>query len=389
MPFRRPIAALGIALSAAGLAYSLWQGAVLALAWPGDASSIAKAQRLDPSNAAIAFRLARVSVMPKWLGDALQANPRLTAARIERALALEQSGDPTAAESDLLAAAGADHTQLPAWSLANFYLRQRDPARFWEWARRSAAIPGSDRGGIYLLAWRLEPDAAMLRKRIVPDEPDARLQFLAFLLKQAPAANAAALVPQLVQAAGPMDERALLDTTDHFLNAGLTIPAAAAWNRLALVAPHRAAALDPTSGPWLTNPDFRRPSLFRGFDWRFHTVEGVSFARDPARGELSIELSGHQPETTPLIDEFLPLGAGRYRFSWRAAAGAIPQDSLVWTVGRRAPTVASASLSLSSLEVQIGETAAVRLVLSYRRRPGSPRAAGILRLRALCWERLP
>jgi hypothetical protein len=56
----------------------------------------------------------------------------------------EREGDLRGAEADLLEAAHVDRQYVPAWTLANFYFRQKDPAKFWAWARRAAALTFDD-----------------------------------------------------------------------------------------------------------------------------------------------------------------------------------------------------------------------------------------------------
>jgi hypothetical protein len=52
----------------------------------------------------------------------------------------EADGELTEAETDLLQAARVDHLYRPAWTLANFYFRRGDLAKFWPWARRATAL---------------------------------------------------------------------------------------------------------------------------------------------------------------------------------------------------------------------------------------------------------
>lgn len=389
MVSNRLLARFGRYLAGAGFAYCLWQGAVVWFASSGDVTGLVRALRLDPFNAATAFRLARFTSNPEWLDRTLDADPRLTTARVERALAREQAGNLVQAELDLRVAAGLDRTQLPAWSLANFYLRRGDIPRFWEWARRTAAIPGSNRNSVYSLTWQVTPNPALLLRTIVPWERDGRVQFLAFLVKQHPA-ESAAVISQLVDSTGRGDMELLLDTADCFLESGQVVPAVAAWNRLAVAAPERASVVGGVDGPWLTDPDFRQAPLFRGFAWRLHTVDGVSFARNPSRGELTMELSGQQPETTPLIDQFLPLSPGRYRFTWKAVVDGIREESFVWSVGQGDATIAYGTIGLAgALEIRTQQAIVGRLVLTYRRLAGTARAAGLLRLSGLRWEKAP
>jgi Tfp pilus assembly protein PilF len=93
---------------------------------------------------AVTFFLLAAADSTRLLVDAWRgvepARPRSSSAWIDTGLAAEEAGDYAGAERSLLEAARIDRQHLPAWSLANFYFRRGDPASFWPWARRAAAL---------------------------------------------------------------------------------------------------------------------------------------------------------------------------------------------------------------------------------------------------------
>ncbi|MGD0911746.1 MAG: hypothetical protein ABR928_07615, partial [Terracidiphilus sp.] len=89
------------------------------------ADAIRSAIVLAPDNSAYFMRLAQLdeSHAVELLRTALRLDNYNAQADIELGLQYEAGGDPSHAEMLLLQAAAIDHTYLPRWSLANFYLR--------------------------------------------------------------------------------------------------------------------------------------------------------------------------------------------------------------------------------------------------------------------------
>jgi hypothetical protein len=104
---------------------------------------------------------------------ALTVNPRYTAAWIARGLREETAGERPKAEATLLHAAEVDHTYLPRWTLANFYLRQGDTAKFWMWTRRAAEM-AYDPAALFQLCWQASGDPREILDRAIPPEPKIR-----------------------------------------------------------------------------------------------------------------------------------------------------------------------------------------------------------------------
>ena len=127
--------------------------------------------RLDPESAlhspfwVRAANLARFGSSPEELRAAVSLNPRLASAWIQLGLDAEADGNPQEAETDLLQAARVDRLYLPAWTLANFYFRRGDAAKFWPWAERAARLTYDDYRPLLRLADALEtsPEQVAIR----------------------------------------------------------------------------------------------------------------------------------------------------------------------------------------------------------------------------------
>src|ERR1700735_4007512 len=112
-------------------------GTRLAMRWmPGNGSYAAQlADELYASDPVEAKSL---------LQKAVRSNRFDAASWIQLGLLCEAANDIPQAEESLLQAAAVDSTFLPSWSLANFYFRQENAARFWYWARRAAQMAPDD-----------------------------------------------------------------------------------------------------------------------------------------------------------------------------------------------------------------------------------------------------
>src|SRR4249919_78105 len=115
--FRQPSASAAVMLLICGLCG--WRSAMLALGrTQGNAEVHYKRWQANPELVA-------------ELDQAVALNPRYSAAWIARGLNAEASGDRRTAAASLLRAAEADRGYLPAWTLANFYLRSGNEPHFW------------------------------------------------------------------------------------------------------------------------------------------------------------------------------------------------------------------------------------------------------------------
>jgi hypothetical protein len=151
--------------------------------------------------------------------------------------------------------------------------------------------------------------------------------------------------------------------------------------------------LSPDQGRIVTNGDFAG-NLRRGFDWKFGSAAGVAISRNYAGGE-TVELNGRQPESMVLMEQRVPVAAGKsYVISWEYQLDGPASDSgLRWLVRKgaaedtaaRDPLAASPSLpGASSHAGQITFTADQdgidRIQLESRRAPETVRWSGTLQL---------
>jgi len=113
--------------------------------------------------------LAGYESSPAELRASVSLNPRLSSAWIHLGLDAEGDGNLAEAESDLLQAARFDHQYLPAWTLANYYFRRGDSAKFWPWAQRAAVLTYDDYRPLLRLADTLETSPQMVATRLGGD----------------------------------------------------------------------------------------------------------------------------------------------------------------------------------------------------------------------------
>ncbi len=343
----------------------------LRLAWAdhlfhsGTTAGAARALRLEPDNAAYALRAGRAE-------RAAILQPRLAAAWIELGLAAERRGQGEQAALSLERAAAVDATYAPVWTLANFYARRRDSARFLAAARRALQIgdPGHyDPTPLFRLAWSFSPEHAAAFDQATRSAAE-RWPF----------------------ASRRRDWLPLLASCDHLLADGDVEQAVFLWNAfIARTEPGR-PLLAPETGAALTNGDFAWDPAERGFDWRMPAVAHVSCLRLNARGGLRILFDGRQCERCQVLEQLVPVGANtRYRLQIRyrteaIAAGAGPRWRILDAVTRQEMIADAAPLASSA-----GADATVRfttppgarlalLALVYERAPGTARIAGALQL---------
>jgi hypothetical protein len=261
------------------------------------------------------------------LDGALALNPRYTAAWIARGLAAEMAGNHELAENSLLQASATDRMYLPAWTLANFYLRADDRPRFWIWARRAAAM-AYDPGALFQLFWRVSGDPQEILEQAIPPTLAVRRAYLDFLLRTNRFEAAGALAQEIGRMAAASDLDLLLRYCDTALARRQWGAARAVWGSLS-----RAGLVPHQDDSPLTNGDLAKTPLGRGFDWRSSQVAGASVSFDPDSRALLVSLSGKQPETFNLVEQYLALKPGaRYRFGFQYRTHDLPPESgLVWS----------------------------------------------------------
>jgi len=375
--------------TASGLVFaSYW---CLRLAWADylfekdTPASIREASRLVPANADYK------AATPSGLRGALDLNPRLQPAWIRLGLRAELERDYAAAESMLLEAAKVDNGYEPRWTLANYYFRRGDWEKFWPWARRALEMAYLDRTPLFRLCWQAPGGPQVILSRAIPDDARSEAHYLNFLLATGRLEAAAPVARRLETRDDDVRLPVLLAYCDRLVQANDAAGAVRVWNGLskAGLIPHR--RLDPSRGDSLTNEDFSHSPLEQGFDWKFLAVPGVSLSRSPS--SVRMTFSGRQPERCRLLEQNLPLEAGRrYRlhFAYRTER-ASPESGLHWSVKAAGKELETGNGSLSGddwtegqLFFRMPDGAGLALLsLAYERASGTTRLEGSLFLRRL------
>jgi hypothetical protein len=290
-------------------------------------------------------------------------HPKSTRLRSAYSLQLERRGEFAAAEAQLLEASRNDRQFAPAWQLADFYFRHERPDEFLRWAHAAAERSYGDLSALFRLCSLVNVSESDVLTQILV-RPSIERNYVAWLLEEKRTGRIPAVAGRLAGRNDPEDRELLLAYIEDLIH-GLNVePAWRLWRRLY-----------PEDGP-LTNPAFGREPLGRGFDWRPIAQEGVHQRRlttAPGTG-WNIEFLGGQTELSDLLTQYLALTPGR-RYAIRAQADYPPEldGGLFWVI--------------DGIEVEFSGTRGFRcegplsqLVLRYRRKPGTTRFAGALRI---------
>ncbi len=323
------------------------------------------------------------------LQQALALNPSDGPSWIELGLRHEAGGELTSAERCFLRAAREDKQYLPRWTLANFYLRRNDNARFWAWAKESAAVVYGDPRSLFRLCGKVAEDGNLI-DRLQIARPDVRAQYLAYILSLNQIGLLGPSSRRLLQDTRESDVAVLLQVCDRLLDNQRTNDGLEIWNRLA--ASHRipSGPVAAASGTVLTNGNFASQPTSHGIDWRLRQVVGVisSFEEDPPG--LRITFSGRQEERSEPLMQLAPVqGNTTYRLTCQLRTSGIPPNTgLHWNISDMDGHTLKDSASLSS-ETDAHEMSflappackMVRLALRYERTPGTTRVEGYVILR--------
>jgi hypothetical protein len=304
------------------------------------------------------------------LDAALLSDPRRTAARLSLALAAESQGRLADAERDLREAAHLDRQYQPAWTLANFYFRQNDSANFWIWARRAAALT-ADYRPLLRLANASEPHAGAVLSRLEAGAPLERAE-LDDVLTRADAEGVRTVAQSLAARQQPSDKLRLKTTVDWQIRQNRAHDAVELWNTVT------SSPLDPAAGQVLTNGGFAHAPESLGFDWRIPSLDGLTARWNPSGREI-LSLSGTQPERCVLLEQILPLDRPRLRLRFEySTSGMDASTGLRWNLdGQDAPAWEPAPGGRSnSFIFRQAHSGLSRLILLYRREPGSVRVRG-------------
>lgn len=342
--------------------------------------SLQRATAIDPDRAEYEFALSQIETRRSvpHLERATALNPYFTKARIALALEVESAGDSARGEQILLEAARRDHQFAPAWALADYYVRTNQPNKFWPWARTAANISYGDLRPLFDLCFLVSEDSSIVFDRVAVLRVVQR-QFLSYLITHERLPDAHAVALRIMHDAAAEDSDFLMGYIDAALAAGQIGPAREIWDQVdRRLMPHNDDSV-------ITNGDFARPILNRGFDWRLMQVDGVVAIQTRDQGPyLSFSFSGKQPEQCELMAQFLPLTKGAayvMRFQYKTAD--LPEHTgLLWSLGQGREYPLKSSEQWTSAEWRVLPSGSVdRLLLRYQRHLGTSRIEGALSMR--------
>lgn len=326
------------------------------------------------------------------LAAATELSPLESRFWIRRAFRAEVEQKFDDSERFLRKAVQVDNGFSPRAALMNYYFRRQNLPEFWKAARAALQTAYTDRRAIFRLCFAVDDNVAVTRALLPPGHPPLT-QLLAFLMETGRLAQTADIAPAVASEAEPDDLSLLLGYVEQQTGKNYT-SAVAVWN--ALCARHLVpfSPLSPDRGVVVTNGDFDG-NIHRGFDWKIAAADGVAISHSYTGGE-SVELNGKQPESMVLMEQPVPVMAGRsYSISWQYQLdGASGDSGLRWTLENGAIDAApeqmpvAASATFGGTAWQTGQFAFTsdhsgidRLRLEYRRAPATIRWKGTLQLR--------
>jgi tetratricopeptide (TPR) repeat protein len=401
-PLRRPgILAIQTSCLAALVLGTVWNvrfGVADLLARRNQPDSTRLAMRWMPVNGAYPAQLADEiyaldpASAKSLLQRAVELNRYDAASWIQLGLLSEAGNDLPGAEKALLQAASVDATFLPGWSLANFYFRRENTARFWYWAQKAAQMDPDDATPLFRLAWYVSPNAQEIASRLEIKRPLMAVQFVNFLMAQGDPKAVTETASLLLAANSEGNTQTLLGACDWLIANKRPDLALALWNELAARGQIAYTPVTADSTDAVTNGAFGKSPLSRGFDWHLRTVEGVSSFLNVSPNALGFEFSGDEPDSFLLMDQTAPVQARKnYALVVRyGTTGIAPGSGLEWSVtDDRSGAVLARTGSLSADAG--GETYAcfaapdgsgfAHLSLLYQRQPGTVRIEGKLALK--------
>jgi hypothetical protein len=369
-------------------------GAAVRLAWAefafrGDSAGQTQAALRylgSTPNASCAERLADLvpGAEAQYLTQALEANPRLTSARVALGLLEEGRGDFVSAEQTLLQATRYDRRYLPAWTLANFYFRRENAESFWQWARRAAQLNNDNPRPLLRLASLEEPDPKIVLNRLQAGDNIA-YAYLDLLIGAGRLDSAQALVPILLQSKAVRKSQ-LVDLTTRQLQAGNVSWALKIWNALCDRG-SGCAILDPERGP-LLSPGLEIPDG-EGFHPRLASSAGITV--ESRSSEAAFSMDGTQPDLCPLLEQPVPSSRRgdkhyRLRYEYKTSATGAHWSMAGWDSPPLAPRLdwqwGEMTISPRAEEGR-DRLRLLKLRLVYRRELGTIAARGELRIRNL------
>ena len=354
---------------------------------PGDSVLVARAALAKNANGDMSAEVDRE------LLRAAALNPY--AADVQMALGLREEfrGHQAEAERYLVHAAEIDHTFKPAWTLANYYVRQDQAEKMWPVIKRGLALDPLifDPRPVFDLCWNESGDSKKILE-LIPARGRVPVQYLDYLITTKRTHAALELWPRARDAEDRSDPYyvAVMIGFSEFLERANEVPdAVTVWNQLVDRGIVTSAKLNPEAGVSIADPDFSFPLLERGFGWR--VVHDPTIAVAKAALSLRFEFDGNEPEAVGILGTVAPLLPGRaYRLTWKTEASELSSrkdPGFAWQITQEpggAVTMCQPMLQDgdegSCRFTSLPDASSAKLDLVYKRANGTTRVAGMLRI---------
>ncbi len=357
--------------------------------------SVELAARLAPYNGTYLRRLAGWDTTRRveLLNRAVALNPYEAQGWLQLGFDAEfRRHDEAAAEKCYLQAAAVDKMFLPKSTLANFYFRRENEPAFLYWAKQALSVTPYSADPIFAQMWLMDPNPGKLEAGI-PDRPGILVQYASFLMNVRQFSAVPPIIKKTVDAAGSANPEWYGLTTvigpimDQLLWSGYPDAALQIWSRLKSAGWIRLPT--PSGERPITNGAFRSPIWNHGFDWTVLGNSGIFFNQYWNTGEVRFDFSGDEAERCALMQQWIPLLAGRkYRLEWNGTSVGLSKPAGVsWHLRFRhgsaeSPDITSASPGIWEFKAP-DQAEMVLLTLEYERPVGEMRANGALILQSV------
>ncbi len=312
-----------IVLVASAIAYHCWNlyFADRAIRTEQTIAGYTRALEHDPSNAELWWRRGRLyqysiqnADLDRAISDykkALDLNERLAAAWVDLSHALEQAERFDMAESALDRAVEMQpYSPSIRWQAGNFFLRRSDLPRMYECFRTACRYDSSKLAIAMETAWKIDLDRDRILQTLIPDDFNANIRYLNFLIDKNELDLALAAwqrcltnpVPSEIQ----LKPSLLFGFIDRLLSNNRTHAALKVWDDVLRKAQtglsdaryQEFGSLD--SPEEMINPvwnaSFENEILRGGFDWRYPDIPEIRFRTDTQtrlHGLKSLEITFH------------------------------------------------------------------------------------------------
>ena len=164
-----------------------------------------------------------------------------------------------------------------AWRLGNFLLVADQPKEAFPYLRAAAATEVGLRWPLFDLAWKILDDPEDILRGLIPDDPEAREEYLRFLMYRRKLTEADAVWREVRSNHGKDALKLGSAYVDALVASGMGAEAAKVWE--ALLADTGRAGAKP-AGELLTNGDFEAGLPNVGLDWRLVPGAGYEIGLD-------------------------------------------------------------------------------------------------------------